>query len=170
MTTLRFNFLATLIVGVALFIAGCGKKEASPLASGAVVQNPAVESQLYGFVGDGPYAVVKADALPSYYATFRDQLFKEGVVRWDERFDCNHFASYYVAKAQTGYYLANFHSTTPAQTLALAEVWYRPGGGPKGHAIVAAHTDRGLLFIEPQTGGTLTLSPVERQSVFLVKW
>lgn len=169
MRALRFSFIATLFLGV-VFVAGCGKKEASPMASGAVVQNPAVASGLLGFVGDGPYAVVKADALPAYYASFRDQLFKEGVVKWDERFDCNHFASYYVAKAQTAYYLANFHSTTEAQTLALAEVWYRPGGGKKGHAIVAAQTDRGLVFVEPQTGETLTLSASERASVFMVKW
>lgn len=170
---MRFIFrsgLSFVVIGAALFFSGCGKKESSPLASGTVVQNPAVETQLFGFIGDGPYAVVKADALPGYYSAFRDQLFKEGVVKWDARFDCNHFASYYVAKAQTGYYLANFHSSTTAQTLALAEVWYRPGGGTKGHAIVAAQTDRGLLFIEPQTGGTLTLSAVERASVFLVKW
>jgi hypothetical protein len=154
----------------ALCLGGCGKKEASPLASGAVVQNPAVESQLFGFVGDGPYAVVKADALASYYSDFRADLFKEGVVKWDERFDCNHFAGYYIAKAQTRYYLANFHSSTPAQTLALADVWYRPGGGTKGHAIVAAHTDQGLLFIEPQTGGRIQLSQVERGTAFLVKW
>ncbi len=168
-TPFRCSSVAVLLAGAALLhLAGCGKKEASPLSSGQVVANPAVA--LPGFVGDGPYAVVKADALPAYYDEFRAQLFKEGVTKWDARFDCNHFAAYYIAKAQTGYYLANFHSSTPAQTLALAEVWYRPGGGSKGHAIVAAQTDRGLLFIEPQTGGNLTLSAVERASVFLVKW
>jgi hypothetical protein len=165
---IRFSFLATLLLGVAVLV-GCAKKDASPLSTAQVVQNPAVATQLHGYVGDGPYAIVKAEALPAYYSEFRAQLFKEGVVKWDERFDCNHFASYYVAKAQTQFYLANFHASTPAQTLALAEVWYRPGGG-KGHAIVAAQTDRGLLFIEPQTGQVVTLSAAERSSVFMVKW
>lgn len=162
------TFFPAVTLFALLVIAGCAKKEASPIASGQVVANPAVV--LPGYVGDGPYAVVKSDALAAYYDDFREQLFKEGVTKWDERFDCNHFASYYVAKAQTQYYLANFHSSTPAQTLALAEVWYRPGGGVKGHAVVAALTDQGLTFIEPQTGGRFQLTPTERASVFLVKW
>jgi hypothetical protein len=166
----RFNVIAALFLGVAIFIGGCAKKDASPLSTGQVVQNPAIDTQLFGYVGDGPYAIVKADALPDYYQSFRKRLFDDGVVKWDERFDCNHFVSYYVALAQTQFYLKNWGATTPAQTLAMAEVWYRPGGGKKGHAIVAAQTDRGLLFIEPQTGRTVTLSPAERQSVFLVKW
>jgi hypothetical protein len=170
MRTFRSGFLVlslALVAGLFLF-PSCAKKEASPLASGQLVQNPGLA--LPGFVGDGPYAVVKADALPGFYSDFKAELFDKGVVKWDERFDCNHFASYYIAKAQVGYYLANFHSSTPAQTLALAEVWYRPGGGIKGHAIVAALTDQGLVFIEPQTGGRLTLTPAERASCYLVKW
>jgi hypothetical protein len=151
-----------------LAFAGCTKKEASPLASGHLVQNPS--SVLTGFVGDGPYAVVKADALPSYYADFRAELFKAGITKWDARFDCNHFAAYYIAKAQMQYYLSNFHSSTAAQTLALAEFWYRPGGGAQGHAIVAAITDQGLLFIEPQTGQRLVLTQAEHESKMLVKW
>ena len=159
-----------------LFLPGCGKKEASPLASGQVIQSPAAE--LPGFVGDGPYAVVKADALRSYYDDFRQELFSKGVTKWDERFDCNHFAGYYVAKAQTQYYLANFHSSTPAQTLALGEVWYKPGwAGGKGHAVVAAIVNSTpptgpprLVFIEPQTGETFAMTAAERASVFLVKW
>ena len=153
-----------------LALASCAKREASPMATGAVTANPAVDSKLPGFVGDGPYAVVKADALPAYYDSFRKRLFDDGVVKWDARFDCNHFASYYVALAQTQYYLRNWGSTTPAQTLALAEVWFRPGGGLKGHAIVAAWTDAGLVFVEPQSGARLNLSDAERASVFLCKW
>lgn len=165
-----------LLVFLTILLASCAKKEASPLSSGQVVQNPAVDSQLFGFVGDGPYAVVKSDALPAYYDAFRADLFKEGVTKWDARFDCNHFAGYYIAKAQMRYYLANFHASTPAQTLALAEVWYRPGGGKGGHAVVAALTSNSptgppqLEFIEPQTGGRFQLTPAERASVFLVKW
>ena len=162
-------------LSVVLLIVGCSKREASPLASGQVVNNPG--TVLPGFVGDGPYALVRSDALSSYYADFRAQLFKEGVTKWNDRFDCNHFASYYIAKAQTAYYLANFHSTTPAQTLALAEVWYRPGGGLKGHAVVAALVDNSpptgpptLVFVEPQTGQRFDMTPAERASVFLVKW
>lgn len=150
---------------------GCSKKDASPLSTGTVVQRSDLVAALPGFMGDGPYALVKADALPSFYDSYRRDLFDRGVTKWDERFDCNHFASFYVAKAQVEYYLANFHASTPAQTLALAEVWYVPGRSPgKGHAIVAALTDRGLLFVEPQTGGVVNLTQAERASVFLCKW
>lgn len=168
MKKLLHSFMITALLALPL---GCTKKDSSPLSAGTVVQNPSVDSKLYGFVGDGPYAVVKADALPAYYDSFRKRLFDDGVVKWDERFDCNHFASYYVALAQTQYYLRNWGSTTPAQTLALAEVWYKPRwANGKGHAIVAAWSDQGLLFIEPQNGQRVTLNDAERASIFLCKW
>lgn len=166
--------LPRLILLAALLVLpfGCAKKDVSLLSAGTVVQNPALDSKLYGFIGDGPYATVKADALPAYYDSYRQELFDKGVTKWDVRFDCNHFASYYIAKAQLEYYSANFHSSTPAQTLALAEVWYKPAwaGGKQGHAIVAAFTDAGLLFIEPQTGQRIAMTAAERSSVYLVKW
>lgn len=162
---------AAMIVIIACTLNGCSRQaDKSALSAGTVAQTSQVLAQLPGYAGDGPYAVVKADALPTYYDSFRKRLFDDGVVKWDERFDCNHFASYYVALAQTQFYLANWGASTPAQTLALAEVWYRPGGGAKGHAIVAAYTDKGLLYIEPQTGRTIALSTAERASTFLVKW
>lgn len=155
-------------MALVLFFVGCGKTE-QQLATGQVVAGPALP--LPGFKGDTNYAVVQASALPALFDNFASVLSKQGLVKWDTRYDCNHFAALYVSLSQARFTVAAWHSTTPAQTLALAEFWYVPASaGGKGHAIVAAQTDQGLLFIEPQTGRTITLSDAERRSAYLVKW
>src|SRR5574343_24812 len=124
-----------------------------------------------GTAGDGFYAEVNSAWLKSYYASFRDSLFREGVVKWDEKFDCNHFASFYVALAQLRFFSLNFHSSTAAQSLAVCEFWYKPEWAKgQGHAIVAAVTERGMVYVEPQTGTELQLTPNEIASRYLVKF
>lgn len=159
-------FSAVVLAFVITCLPGCGKQEQS-LATGSVVQASALP--LAGFRGDTAYAKVNAEALPALYANFVSVLSAQGLVKWDGRYDCNHSASLYIALAQAKFAVAAWHSSTPAQTLALAEYWYRLDRGG-GHAIVAADTDRGLLFIEPQTGQIVTLSQVERNSAYLIKW
>lgn len=119
----------------------------------------------FAICGDTGYAEVNSAWLKGYYDAFRSEIFRQGVTKWDERFDCNHFATYYAALAQTKFYLANFQSRTPAQSLAVGTFWYRSARG--NHAIVMALTERGLLFIEPQTGAELQLAPAERASAYL---
>ncbi len=147
-------------------LTGCSKQSDGPSATVRVLTAEEIRAPLgFAFCGDTAFAEVNSASLPAFYADFRQALFDQGVTKWDRRFDCNHFASYYVARAQTKFYLANFHSRTTAQTLALGVFWYQSARGP--HAIVAAFTERGLLFIEPQTGGELQLSPAERASAWL---
>ena len=155
---------------VVIMLAGCRKAEpASATLAGAPV--PAAALPLNGWVGDTAYATVNSPALPALHANFKAVLFDQGLVKWDERYDCNHFASLWIALARTRYAVEAWHSSTAAQTLALAEVWYLRGGQPgRGHAIVAASTDAGLRFIEPQTGALVTLTDAERASITLVKW
>ncbi len=124
----------------------------------------------FAHVGSTHVAQVRAAALPGLYSHFRDELFRLGIVKWNERFDCNQFAAFYIALANARFYAANFHSATPAQALALAEYWYRPGGSGNGHAVVLALTDRGRLWVEPQTGQLLTLTANEVASRYLVKF
>lgn len=162
---LTFLFVGLLAL-VLIAIMGCGRKEAK-LSTGTVLL--AADLPLYGFKGDKSYAVVQSTALPDLYANFRDALSKQGLVKWDARFDCNHFAALYVSLAQAAYTVAAWQSSSPAQTLALAEVWYVRGSGG-GHAIVSAVTERGLLFIEPQTGLELSLTAAEQRSIYLTKW
>ena len=164
---LALIFLAALFFIIAGCFGGCSKREQA-MTTGAVVQ--AAELPLPGFKGDTAYAVVRSEALPALYANFRDVLNKQGLVKWDSRYDCNHFASLYISLAQASYTVAAWHSETKAQTLALAEVWYLPNGPPAGHAIVAALTERGLVFIEPQTGREIQLTAAQRRSIYLCKW
>lgn len=174
-TTIFRAFILTLLAAfaacvlIAVFgVAGCSKTAPPAQSTARVLAAADVRTSLPGAtLGDTAYAQVNSAWLAGYYAEFRAEIFRQGVVKWDDRFDCNHFASYYVALAQTKFYLANFQSRTSAQTLALGIFWYRPGAGIAGHAIVAALTERGLVFVEPQTGGELALTPAERATVYL---
>jgi hypothetical protein len=154
-----------LLIACVLVLAGCARKEL-PLSSGGHVSGPALSAMLGGAVmGDDTYAVVSREALPRMYEEFRGELFSKGVTKWDERFDCNHFASYYVALAQTKYYLANFHSGAAPQSLALGVYWLKDGNG--AHALVVALTDAGIVFIEPQTGKEVALTGKQKAGAFM---
>lgn len=150
-----------------------GRTPSAPALATSVVY-PAADALAasggFGHVGSSHLAQVRADALPGLYSHFRDELFRLGVVKYDPRFDCNHFAAFFCALANAKFSAANFHSRTPAQSLALAEYWYRPGAMQMGHAVVFALTDRGPLWLEPQTGALLTLTPNEVASRYLVKF
>jgi hypothetical protein len=162
--------LAFVLAAALVAFAGCSKRPPAPSATLRVLSPWEVMHELPGAItGDTAYAEVNSAWLKSFYPEFRAEIFRQGVVEWDERFDCNHFASYYVALAQTRFFIAAWGKSTPAQTLALGTFWYfpkrsRPGNG---HAIVCALTERGLLFIEPQSGKELTLTAEERASVML---
>lgn len=118
---------------------------------------------------DDTFAEVSADWLPAFFPDFRAVLFREGIVKWDSRFDCDNFAAFYVALAQIRFFAASFHAVTPATSLALGEFWYRRDTGGS-HAVVLAITSRGPVWIEPQTGAELTLTAQERASCFLLKF
>lgn len=148
-------------------VTGCSKREAA-LTNGDIRPPAQLPS---GFAGDTAYAVVRADALPALYENFSSVLSSQGLVKWDGRYDCNHFAALYVALSQTKFTVAAWHSETKAQTLALCEVWYLQGGQPgKGHAVVGAMTESGMIYIEPQNGQQVALTQSEINSVFLRKW
>lgn len=171
LTGLKFLF-GLLLLGLVIWIValgcGCSKSSGSTAVktSGAVVTSVQLNAEFgYVYAGDQTYAVVKSETLKGFYDDFRQQIFDQGVVNWDDRFDCNHFAGYYVALAQTRYYLANFQSRSAANTLALGTYWYHSAKG--GHAIVAAMTERGVVFIEPQTGKEVNLTDAEKQSAYL---
>ena len=157
------------ILGAFLLLAlSCSKVEKSKMATGAALDTSSMIGQTGGgYFGDSAYAVVSYASIPEVYAAFRKEIFDKGVVKWDERFDCNHFAGYFVSLAQVRYYLDNWGSGTKAQTLAMGVVWYRPAGGKGGHAVVEAVTDKGVVDIEPQTGQIFTMTETERQSVYL---
>jgi hypothetical protein len=160
-----FGLGLCLMVGAIAAVSGCSRSTPAPSATATVLTVEDVRAELpAAIMGDVAYAQVNSAWLKEFYADFRAEIFRQGVTKWDERFDCNHFAAYYVALAQTRFYLATFHSRTKAQSLAVATYWYtRPTGR---HAIVIALTERGPVFIEPQTGAEVRLTPAEKSTAF----
>lgn len=162
--------LFTLVLAALLLaVGGCAKNgPPAPSATAVLLTSYDVSSAISGaFTPDVIYSQVNSAWLKDFYPTFRAEIFRQGVVKWDDRFDCNHFASYYVALAQTQFYLAAWRSGTPAQSLAIGQFWYVRKSGI-GHALVVALTERGPVFIEPQTGAEVKLTPEERAACLAV--
>jgi hypothetical protein len=138
--------------------------------TGKVLSAPAVRDLLGGFavLGDTAYAEVNSAWLAGYGDTFNSEIFRLNVTKWDARFDCNHFATFYVALAQLKFYVEQFNTFIKADSLAVGELWYRPASGG-AHAIVFALTERGLVLIEPQTRKEVVLTPDEWASRFFVR-
>lgn len=164
----------TLCLGLlALAGAGCHTRsngtEFSPsVATGRVLGKADVRRLVPRVIlGDESYAEVNSQWLPKFYPHFRAELFRLGIVRWDGNFDCNRFADLYTGVAQIVYFREAFHSSMGAQALALGPFWYRRDDGRGTHAIVQVLTEQGLIFIDPQTGIQIELTPTERASAFL---
>jgi len=162
-------YALALILALA-WLPACSRNDIASPAAGSV---RAHELPLPGWVGDETYARVRVAALPAIHDDFTAAVHRQGFpARWDRRFDCNRFAALWIGLAHARYAAEQWHSSTAPQALALAEVWYRPDGASPGtgHAVVAALTEQGLLYIEPQTGTRVQLSAAERASVYFVRW
>jgi len=119
--------------------------------------------------GDVGYAEVNSAWLASYYDSFRNSLFREGVVKWDSKFDCNHFADAYAVLAQLKFVAENFQSRTSAQTLAIGVAWYRRDVDGGGHAIASAEKLDGFghdLHFGAFLAGFLVVPGVELEASF----
>jgi hypothetical protein len=164
---------AACLAAAAGFSAGCAThpaRAAAPVApaTGKVLTGAQVRAAVPGAIaGEDRYAEVNSAWLADWSQVFREKLFKLGIVRWDDRFDCNRFADFYTNLAQAFFSLKMFHSETPAQALALGPVWYVRADGSGSHAVVQALTERGRVFIDPQTGRELELKPVEQKSAYV---
>lgn len=156
-----------LAVGALLLLTACGPSPAPERPDTGVVMEA---ETLPGQKGDTHYTQVRRAWLADFYARWRADLFRKGVVKWDARFDCNRFAGHYVSAAQVEYFIANFHSWTAGQALAVGEFWYLPDGASSRHAVVIAFTDRGVVFIEPQTGQEMALTVSERASASVIRF
>jgi hypothetical protein len=118
-------------------------------------------------MGDVLYAEVNSEWLKDFYQSYRSELSRMGVVKWDDRYDCRRFAGLFTELAQTRFFKQAFHSGIPANTLALGPVWYRRADGKGGHAIVVALTERGAIYLDPQNGKEVDLTAAERASIHL---
>lgn len=120
------------------------------------------------FFGDDVYAEVNSTWLERFYADFQTELARLGVDRWNERFDCNRIVDFYISLAQVRFYREAYRTNTPAKALAIAPYWYRRGDGSGSHAIVQAITERGRLFIDPQTGTEVYPTPQEHATAYFL--
>lgn len=111
---------------------------------------------------DQTYAKPTADyLLNDYYKWFRGWLAGFNLSTWKRWWDCDDFALLYVAGCKIA------HAQTvgvDADSLAVGVFCYTSSRGP--HAIVTAFTDQGQIFIEPQNGQRLALTPQEISSCF----
>ncbi len=113
------------------------------------------------YFGDQAYAEVNSAWLPKFHEEFRRELHRLGIVRWNERFDCNRFTDLFIALAQARFYRETFHSDTPARALAMGPYWYVRDNGRGTHAVVQVLTERGRIFVDPQTGQEVQLTRTE---------
>lgn len=102
----------------------------------------------------------------SFYTWFKNTRWEGDLSKWTRKNDCDNFARAFCTFAQDAHAL----STGSAEGLAVGEFCYVANSarvkGP--HAIVVAFTELGMIFIEPQTGEQITLTPEEKQTCFHV--
>lgn len=114
-------------------------------------------------LADASYALPKLGYLLGPYASwFREALGKLGAADYmPESGDCDDFADLYATLARIAHRRT---SGSKGTALAIGVLYYTQDKGG-GHAINAAVTpDFGLVFIEPQTGKQVFLSPTELKS------
>ncbi|HEY1109137.1 MAG TPA: hypothetical protein VGE76_10910 [Opitutaceae bacterium] len=118
---------------------------------------------------DEGYAVPTRDwLLGPFWAWFQKDRWARGLTKWERRNDCDNFARAYAQAAQDCHALSN---GSDQEGVAVGEFFYTQAKGG-GHAIVAAFVDSParLIFIEPQTGREVTLTPEEQASAFFVRF
>lgn len=99
-----------------------------------------------------------------FWSWFLMDRTNKGLLGWTRRNDCDGFARAYAQGCQDCHAVS---SGADEEGLAVGQFYYhRETGG--AHAIVAAITEAGLTFIEPQTGGVIKLTPKEISTCWLV--
>ena len=116
---------------------------------------------------DSVYAIPTKEWVLGEYSTFyKDFLTKMGLSNWHVDFDCDNFATLFFTLAQCGHARAE----TRKEGIAIGVFCYVPwnAGKNEAHAINVAVTDKGVIFLEPQTCFEKTLDLKELQSCFQV--
>jgi hypothetical protein len=100
-----------------------------------------------------------------FWPWFRKERRAVGVGQWTRRNDCDNFARAYCVFAQDAH--AAHSDGAGAEAVAVGEFCYVGSSHvTRPHAIVCAFTEDGLIFIEPQTGQRLALTPQEILTCF----
>ncbi len=94
---------------------------------------------------------------------FRTQRFKANRHKWERKNDCDNFARAFAVFAAD----AHNEGRSDLEGIAVGVFCYIGSSHVRGpHAITCAITEEGLIFIEPQTGQRLALTPAEIQTCF----
>ena len=101
-----------------------------------------------------------------FWDAFRQDRWAK-VGSYSRKNDCDNWARAFAQLAQDSH--AQTRSGSDDEALAVGEFFYTKASG-EGHAINAAFTDVGLVFIEPQNGLTLKLTTSEILSCFFVRF
>lgn len=161
-----------------LCLTSCSRQDTSvpvSIVNGKVLSQYQVSTSLARVAASqAVYAEVDSTKLGPYYAHYLAELGHvtgQNAPHWDANASCTCFSSFYADLAKAEYYLLEFNTQTAATAPAVGTVWYVKDGPPKvGHAIVVVLTEKGRLFIEPQTGAQVTLSPAELASAWQVQF
>lgn len=103
-----------------------------------------------------------------FWPWYVKQRFNLGLAKWERKNDCDNFSRAYAQNA------SDCHALTAGESsegLAVGEFWYVGTSHVQGpHAINVAFTDEGKVYVEPQSGQRLALTPTEEQSAFYVRF
>lgn len=117
------------------------------------------------FISDATYAKPTTKWLTGkFYEYFLNWLWKNDLNKWQQKFDCDNFSCLYYAFAQA----CHTQSGRSEQGILVGEMFFMQKGG--GHAINLAITEKGVIFIEPQTGAEITLTKEEKSSCWCVRF
>ena len=166
------------VLDIGVLMVGCSPREAGEpqMATGKVLPASQVIGDLQGtsvagyalfpMLGDESYAVVREEWVDWFYAKFRAELGKGqyGIVKWDQRFDCNRFAAKFAADMHVYYFQRSFHSFNGAKAPAVGDYWH-PVSPTVAHAEVVVCVERGWIVLEPQTAlePAILWTPEDRQ-------
>ena len=121
--------------------------------------------------GASNYAVPTLDWLQgACYSAFKARLWSENDDAWKVRFQCRDFA-----RAFASFCVECWGTSTAASDcdgLAVGEIWFIPDQSQPaaGHAICPAITDKGLVFIEPQTGAVYPMTQAQIDSRYFLRF
>lgn len=170
----KFNFI---ILFLFLFLGGCAPKQETKelvfsdgkYTAAQLTTIILAKTGVLPILGDASYQFVDKNSIPSFYQSFKSELFNKGVTRWENSFDCNRFSLYFAAKAQIEYFSQSFHSFGRAEGVGIGEVYYIDD--VLGfHAINIILCDGLLVFFEPQTGRFRNLSTTEIKNIRFIKF
>jgi hypothetical protein len=166
MTLATFR-LPLCVLLLATFASALSAAPKSRLSTGRVIHPADILQAAPGtLLGDRYYAEVDSTSLPKLYRAFRKELLEHGIVERSDRYTCKHFAALFAEMAQARFYKENVRTESQARALAIGSIWYLRDDGQGPHAIVQVLTERGRVYLEPQTGEELQLSTKEEASAY----